>query len=210
MRSLPVRAFATAFLHEDAVAIASVVVADLGDRHVAEATVERLGWPVLVLDHQGVEISRKFLLQRGEQERTDPAPSPSWCHAEVEDTRMAAALVSHHAPDDLVRDPCDQHPNTRPEPENDEGPQAVRLAQLEAGTLELGELGKVTEARWLDPELLARDPFDSHQANRLPGHRSSPRGHHDTVPSGHWCRRRTSSRGAHPLLPGKVTVPASR
>jgi hypothetical protein len=128
-----------ALLHKNTVTIAPIIVAEVADREIAVAPVERLSGEILVLHHQCNAVVIQYGLDGREQRRSQAVTAISRLDTEIEHPCLLALPVADDTAEYLLATPGDEDLRPWPEMEHEQRRDPVRLASLEAVPLEISE-----------------------------------------------------------------------
>lgn len=135
----------TALLHQNAVAVLSIVVAQIANREIAAATVELLGSDILILDHQRDIVGVQQVFSSGKEHRANTLAAEIRIDAEVEDSSLISSDVTNDAADNPAAASGYQHLRPWPEVKNEERNQPIRLTGPKTASLKLPQFGQIAQ-----------------------------------------------------------------
>ncbi len=126
-------------------AVLSIVVPQIANREIAAATVELLGPDILILDHQRDIVGVQQIFSSRKKHRANTLTAEIRIDTEIEDS----SLISSDVANDTAGNPATasgyQHLRPRPEVENEERNQPIRLTGPKAASLKLPQFGQIAQ-----------------------------------------------------------------
>jgi hypothetical protein len=135
----------TALLHQNAVAVLSIVVTQIANREIATATIEFLSPDILILNHQRDIVGVQQVFGGRKEHRANTLTAEIRIDAEVEYPSLLSSDVTNDAAGNPAAASGYQHLCPWPDVKNEERNQPIRLTGPKTASLKFPQFGQIAE-----------------------------------------------------------------